>query len=287
MKVTNQNFLPLYALVTGVKIPQDSCQICGGIRLSSDYGHVFALPMLAFSEAPPNSHTPGPWVSVSGGSHSFHSHVQLEVSDLSNFPNMTSTQAAWLVAALLRLKATSPVRITAIADRPLSELKLQSGAPHSFESSSYQLGIFDCGLTVLSEADIGWLRRAILIAAQLYNEDRFTRALSVLDESAWSGRVDLAVVLIWTAMEILFQLGNEQHKTKAISSAVSNYVGANEADRAEARNVIRSLYTERGGFVHAGRAITEKDYAQSLKIARYAFVKVIDSGYLPPGHTHT
>jgi hypothetical protein len=286
MPVPDKDTLPLYGCMTGVMLADARAELAPGIALSQGYFQVFSSPMLAFKETPPGQHTPGPWVAVYGNYNSYQSRVELSITDLGALGGFSPAQAAWLVAALLRLRAESPVRMAAVANVPLASLpEVKDPWALAFEASGHQTGIFRTQFTELSGDDIAWLSRALPTAARLYRDDCFMRAFTVFDESLWSGRTEVGTVLLWTAMEILFDLSAAQHKTKALCSALSAHVAADEADRDRAYNMIRELYEKRGRVVHSGRTVEKQDYAQSFALARAAFVKVLDTEQLPPSGT--
>jgi hypothetical protein len=83
-----------------------------------------------------------------------------------------------------------------------------------------------CGKTSRLKTWNGFLKRCQPVAARLYHEERFMRGLSIFDESVWSGHAEMGTVLIWTAIEILFDLSGEPQKTKAICSALSEHVAS-------------------------------------------------------------
>ena len=89
-------------------------------------------------------------------------------------------------------------------------------------------------------------------------------------------------MLIWTAIETLFDLGSARHKTKAIAQALSDYVNSSPADRDRAYNTIRDLYQKRGRVVHVAGKVDSHDFMQTYTLARYAFTKVITIGEPPP-----
>jgi hypothetical protein len=276
--------VPLYGCLTGIVLPVDSFQVAAGISLRRGVFEVFSSPMLAFKEAPKGSHTPGPWVPVHGG-FSYKARVELAIKGLSALDGISASQGAWLIAALLRLRVEAPVRIVVVADRPIATLAKGNAWARAFEGSPYHIGLFrglhvDVDLYLLE-----WLAEALPVAARLFHEERFMRALTIFDESVWSGRVKLGTILLWTAVEILFDVSGEQHKTKAICSALAEDVGADAQDRDRAYNVIRDLYEKRGRIVHSGRKIDGKDFGQSYALARAAFMNVLGRKELPRART--
>jgi hypothetical protein len=91
----------------------------------------------------------------------------------------------------------------------------------------------------------------------------------------------MSAVLVWTAIEALFDLGAERDKTRAICKALSDYVSTSRADRDRAYQVIQDLYKKRGRVVHVGRSVDPSDFMQSLQLARVAFRRVLIDGELP------
>ena len=125
------------------------------------------------------------------------------------------------------------------------------------------------------------------VAARLYHDERFFRAFSVYDQAQWTPTPEMGTVLVWTAIEILFDLASEREKTKAICGALSDFVGADKSDRDRAYQVIQSLYFKRGQTVHAGRTMDSQDVAQSFRLASSAFQQVLIEGKLPPPRKET
>jgi hypothetical protein len=79
MPIPDKNTLPLYGCITGIMIPEPHVQLIEGITLTQGYFEVFSTPMLAFKEAAPGTHTPGPWVAVRGNFNSYYSRAELAV----------------------------------------------------------------------------------------------------------------------------------------------------------------------------------------------------------------
>jgi len=282
MVTSHQITLPLYGCVTGILLPVQRFEILPGISLRRGIFDIFSTPMMAFKEAPEGSHTPGPWVPVKGASTSFKSRAELIIEDLAAVDGLTPSQAAWLIASLLRLRIEAPIRISAVANVSLASLMDRNDAwPLSFEAAPHQTGTFRAAQVTLTNDDLDWICEALHIAARLSQEERFTRALMIFDESVWSNRLDIGTVLIWTALEILLDCSGARRKTKAISSALAEHIAHDKADRDRAYNVIHDLYQKRGGVVHRGNRIEASDFAQLHSIARAAFLNVLGRKQLP------
>ena len=284
----DKNALPLYGSITGIALPCELLPVAPGISLRRGLFDTFSTPMMGFKEPAGGQHTPGPWVAVEGAYHSFQSRAELAIKDLSFLEGFTPSQAAWLVAALLRLRIEAPVRITTLANVPLKSLEGQSDIwPLAFEAAPYQNGLFRSGRLELTADDVEWLTDTLPVAARFFHEERFMRALTVFDESVWASRLEMGTVFIWTALEILFDCSGAQNKTRAICTALSEHVAEDKADRDRAYNVIQNLYGKRGRVVHSGRNIERIDFGQSHHFARAAFMNVLGRKELPQARTQT
>jgi len=275
---------PLYGCLTGFELQIDSYELSLSLTLRRTYVDMFAAPMIAFAPpATPDTHHPGPLVAVRGGS-SFQSRVELCVMDDGEIDGLSPSLTAWLVAALFRLRIEAPVRMAILGNMPFNEMGSHSreALAVAFESYTNHIGIFKGSSLQASTDDLAFVRDLLPTAAHLYHDDRFFRAFSVYDEASWSPTIELSTVLLWTAMEILFDLGSAQNKTKAISHALSEFVSSSPADRDKAYNTIRDLYRKRGRVVHVAGKVDSQDFIQTYMLARYAFRKVIASGEPPP-----
>jgi hypothetical protein len=59
----------------------------------------------------------------------------------------------------------------------------------------------------------------------------------------------MSTMLIWTAIEILFDCSTERYKAKTISSALADFLGHDKPDRDRAFNIAVDLYGKRGRLV--------------------------------------
>jgi len=278
--------IPLYGCLTGFTLPVENFQVGPGLLLKRTFVDTFGGWSMGFvaPHAPGMPH-PAPWAPVNGQSSSMlKARVELAISEtvLEGFTLPTAT--AWLVASLLRLRMDSPVRIAVLANMPFDTMaeNWRSVEAVAFETGTKQWGVFRADSVQGKIEDLLWLKRCLPVAAKLYQDERFQRAFSIYDEALWAPRKELATILVWTALEILFEASGEQNKTRAISELASEWIGYDKADRDRAYNVIRELYHKRGRAVHVGREIETVDFIQSLQICKAVFGNVLSRERLPP-----
>jgi hypothetical protein len=279
--------IPLYGCVTGLELPEGRIEILQGITLRPVYVDTIGATMMAFAPPPtPQSHHPAPWAAVRGG-FTFESRLEIAITDIGACDGLPPSVVAWLVAALLRLRVASPIRLAVIANMPFDQMGERSSEVEAvaFESAPQQIGAFTARRVEATESDLSWLREMLPVAARLYHDERFFRAFSIYDQALFSPTTEMGTVLVWTAIETLFDLGREREKTKAICRALSDYVGADRADRDRAYQVIQELYYKRGQTVHAGRGMDTHDMIQSYRLACGAFQRALIDGKLPPTPT--
>ena len=280
---------PIYGCLTGIELPKDKIEVLPGIALRRIYVDTFGTTMMAFAP-PPTSESPhpGPWVAVRGG-FAFEARVEVELINMNACDGLVPSTAVWLVAAVLRLRVPAPIRLAVIGNMPFDRMgeHPQEANAVAFESAPHQIGTFSVRRIEASEDELQWLRDMLPVAAQLYHDDRFFRAFSIHDQAQWASTQEMAVVLVWTAIEILFDLASERDKTKAICRALSEYVAVDQRDRDRAYQVIQNLYYMRGQTVHAGRRMAAQDVMQILRLASIAFQRVLIDGGLPPRRVKT
>ncbi len=159
----------------------------------------------------------------------------------------------------------------------------EAAAAVLFEDAHQHVGIFREQRAKATRNNLYWLKHFLPVAARLLRQERFFRAFSVYEQAQWSSTVDISTVLVWTAIEALFDLGHQRDKTRAICTALSEYVSTSPSDRDRAYQVVRDMLHKRGSVVHVGRSIDTKDFVQSFQFARVAFRRVLIDGALPPG----
>lgn len=280
---------PIYGCLTGIELPNDRIEVLPGIALRRVYVDTFGTTMMAFAPPPtPKSHHPAPWAAVRGG-FSFEGRVEVQLTDMNACEGLTPSVVVWLIAAILRLRISTPIRLAVIANMPFDKMGERQQEVHAvaFESAPHQIGAFTAMRTEAGEDELSWLRDILPVAAKLYHDERFFRAFSVYDQAQWTPTPEMGTVLVWTAVEILFDLAAEQEKKKAICRALSDYVAGDQSDRDRAYQVIQDLYYKRGRTVHAGRSMAAQDVIQSFRLASVAFQRVLSEARLPPSRGGT
>jgi hypothetical protein len=274
---------PIYGCLTGIDLPQPELTVLPGIILSKTYVDTIGTTMLAFAPPPtPRSPHPTPFVGMQGVYSSFQARTQIELTSECSFLVPAET-LLWLIAAVLRVRIPTPIRIAAVSNTSFDVMKdqWQKVLVYGFENSSTQIGSYAQAYCLISDEELAWLKDMLPSAINLYNEDKFKRAFTIFEQAQWATTVELAAILIWTAVEILFGLSNEREKKKAISRALSDYIAKDRSDRDRAYQVIEQLYYKRGQTVHAGHEIDHQDFIQVMQIAKVAFQKALITGKLP------
>lgn len=281
--------LPIYGCLTGIEIPNDRVEVLPGMALRRVYVDTFGTTMMAFAPPPaPKSHHPTPWAAVRGG-FIFEGRVEVELTGMNAFDGLTPSAAIWLIAAVLRLRIPTPIRLAVVGNMPFDKMseRWQKVQAVAFESAQHQIGTFTAMRVMATDGDLSWLRDVLPTATRLYHEERFFRAFSVYDQAQWTPTPEMGTVLVWTAIEILFDLAGEREKTRVICRALSDYVGTDQSDRDRAYQAIKSLYYKRGRTVHAGRRMASQDVIQSFRLASVAFQRVLAEGRLPQARKET
>jgi hypothetical protein len=204
------NQTPLFACLTGFELPAETFELGRGLLLRRSYVDIFSTTMMAFSPpTTPSAHHPGPWVPVQAG-FSFNSRVELSLTEEGVLDGFAPVSTAWFAVALLRLCVEAPVRMAVLGNMPFSEMRINPDNARAIglETTPNHVGLFRAGLTEVPEAALNLTRDLLPAAARLYHAERFYRAFTLKDVAAWSPNTEQAMTLIWSALEILFDVGS-------------------------------------------------------------------------------
>lgn len=279
-----------YGCITAVALHEEIVQLCSGITIEKVFVDTFGPTLAAFAPPRPplNSH-PGPWVIVDyGAMHKCRVQIKAEPDHLPFAAD--GKDAAWLTAAVLRLQVPLPIRLAVGAWQPFMEMPQNSNMakPFAYEAAPQQLGAFQVpgdDHRILSSEDLAWLKTFVPIAGNFLSDRRFSSAFELYDQAQWARTIETGMTLMWTSLEVLFDLGAAQNKTKAICRALSEYVTVNRPERDRAYTIIQKLCEQRGRIVHAGHSLTEQDAIQAFQLAKVAFRRVLIDQTLPAPFT--
>jgi hypothetical protein len=191
--------LPIYGCLTGIELPEERVAILPGVALRRVYVDTIGATMMAFAPPPtPKSPHPAPWAAVRGG-FTFEGRTEVELTNTAMCDGLTPSVTCWLIAALLRLRVPTPIRLALIGNMPFDQMgrHWQTAQAIAFESAPNQRGVFSEARAEASADEISWLSDMLPVAARLYHDERFFRAFPSTTkpsgprplkwQSCWSG----------------------------------------------------------------------------------------------------
>ncbi len=274
---------PIYACLTGVAIAEEKVLLSEDCLISKIFVDTFSTTMMVF--APPISpakHHPGPLVAVDEYK-SFNARAQIELKNLNDFEHLSAEVALTIIVSMMRLRISAPIRIPVLGNMPFNVMKDSSGTARAkpFESFPSHIGVFKEECHTLSPNDIDWIKQAIATVVKLCRADRFFRAFTVYEQAQWVPTTEIAIQLLWTAMETLLNLSAVSNKAKSLSAALADHVTDDRPSRDKAYQDIKRLYENRGKVVHSARNVVDNDVFNTVNLARVAFCRAVASQEVP------
>jgi hypothetical protein len=169
---------PIYGSLTGINLLTDTAEVYPGIILRKKYSETFSTPVLRFSEPTEKNPYAGPWAAVIGGTN-FKAYTELEIHQNEILQERSPKQCSWLIAAILRLRMSSPVCVAVLSSVSFGQLVEKGSRVHaiSFEKSLMHIGEFAEDFATFDQDEQKWLACALKNIIQLLQIDSFQRAL--------------------------------------------------------------------------------------------------------------
>lgn len=273
----------LFACITSAAMRSEREDICEGVSLERVYVDAFGHTMTAYAPPPSaKAHHPSPWVPVLAST-KFDCRVQIRVSSGKAQDEAAALNTAWLAATVLRCRLGAPIRIPFYSPVSFNELPTTSPAPQitPFEMGETHIGAFTTRVCDLEKEGIQWLKEMLPSATHLFSDLRFRRFLTLSDTAQWAHSPEAGCIMVWTALEVFFDLSDKQDKTKAISRCLSKYLASERSEYDKIFPLVRKQYQHRGSAVHAGASLENSDVAQTFRLANVVLQQCLIQRELP------
>jgi hypothetical protein len=272
----------LHGGIAGVEIEPVEFNLATGLVIRRTFAHVMAPYLIAFAPPPrPRAPHPAPWKAARGGV-GFDVLVEVALSADARPTSFDRLNTLWLVLALIRLRTGAAARMPVVSDTPYTEVPRSEEEPTFWpiEMAPAHLRLVPDPPTILTAADLEWVRDHLTSGAALMDDPSFNRAMQALDGVTWAHSSGAAIIIVWAAIETLFRPGR-QDVSRKLATAVAAYLRPPGPDRDRLFQRIRSLYQVRSGTAHASKPPQAEGMFESLGIARAAFCKAIEGRELP------
>lgn len=280
----NPNSDSLYAGISGIHLGVKSFEIGYGIILSQTFAHLMAPLIMAFAPAESGKPHPEPWSSVRGG-FAFDINAQIYIPREFELPNwFDRLNTVWWIVALIRLRTTSMVSVPVIASRPFVDIP-----EHWNESEIIPVEVNPQRLLprqeihpcILAESDLQWIQQHWLKGGSLMNKSSdFNAAFQAFDYSNAAGKMPLALIMLWSALEQLFSPGRQELRFR-VSSLIASFLQPPGAERLNLYKKILKLYDARSRVVHSTVSASDDAYAETYHLMRRVLIKMIEEGVVP------
>jgi hypothetical protein len=271
----------LYGGLSGFVLEPECFELGQGIVFSQTYAHLMAPFLMAFSPAEPGKPHPAPWKPAGGGL-SIDISAELFVPATCRVENLDAINILWWIAALLRLRAATTVRVPVVSSEKFSaiptlkhepDLSLMEGRGMPLRAEK-QVNR-NVGLPELQWIKAHWERAASLLATEKFNV-----AFQAVDYSIWNSSPSLGLVTLWGALERLFS-ENAQELSFRVSANIASYLEKPGAERHLFFKQVKKLYDHRSQAAHGTAKPDITPYQDTYAIARRALMKMIEEHHVP------
>jgi hypothetical protein len=277
----NDDDSELYGGISDVIVPSAMFEFGYGVTLAPTKAH-FMRPCLMTFERPEASFPA--WQSASG-SFGFDLVAELCVPAKVNVPQwFDKANTVWWLAALLRLRATSRLRIPVLSNVSFSRALRSSS--HSFwpvdsESGRTRLMLDPTAGNRILEGDLEWIRMHWIEAGQLMHiSPAFNFAFQALDQSSFSREPALVLVLLWSALETLFSPARSELRFR-VSANIATFLEPPGPGRANLQRTAAKLYDARSAAVHGQPEQAEEPLIATYTLLKRVLLKIVDNNHVP------
>ncbi|MEQ9606693.1 MAG: hypothetical protein RLN99_03395 [Kiloniellaceae bacterium] len=273
----------LYAGLSHVTYDGEPFDLGHGIVLRPTYAHLFAANMMAFARATEGKPHPAPWRAARGG-FSYDIEAELAVPTGRELPGGFSAEdAAWLIAALLRLAKYAYLMVPVVSDVSFDAAPTSKQEPllRPFEIEPRILHAGDDEVSRINAEDLSWLKLVWPRTAELMRTCApLNTALRAADACTVRGRPASALLIAWGALEELFAPSRAELRFR-VSANIAVYLEPLGPKRLELFKTVADLYNARSKVAHTAQDAEVAALLQSFVILRNALVRIVNEGAVP------
>jgi hypothetical protein len=277
----NPNVDSLHAGIAGVAMAVDQFELGEGLVLRKTYAHFMAPFLMSFARRKERGPDPTPWSAVSDGL-SIDIEIELYVPDTFHKPQFFNRlNTVWWIASLIRLRGAFAAHVPVIADRPFTEIASAWKEAKSFpiEWLPRQL-LRQPDLTLLSLADLEWLKHTWLTGGHLMNERKFNDAFQAVNAAGAMPTPAVALLAVWGALEHLFSPAKQELRFR-VSANIASYLEKPGAGRLDLHRKLMKLYDARSGVAHGPNLKSPDAWPETYAIANRVLMKMLAVGRVP------
>ena len=274
----------LVAGLSGVELEFQSLELGEGLRLAKTYAHLMAPYMMAFKQAPPGGHHPGPWKAACGG---FGFDVTAElVVPLGFCPSRWGNRLnviKWIIA-LLRLWASPNATAPVLSNMPFAdaaEAEDDQVTLVPYETLPRGIVLEAPEGTTLTQERLAWVVEHWQSGSALQNEDTaFHLAFEALDQVHFVRDPGLALVSTWAAIESLFSPAKAELRFR-VSALLASYLEPPGSARRALQKRLQKLYDARCSAAHGKVRNRPETLVETMQVLREAIIKMISAQHIP------
>lgn len=280
-KETDPNHITLFAGLSGCSYEHEPFELGDGVVLSPSYAHLMSPYIMAFSPATPGKAHPGPWKHVRGGN-AFDVTVQIEVPGRVRAATFDHLNTVWWLAALLRLRGLSSLRVPVVSDIAFAEATTSGVEPRLWPvETAKQIALTPSERDkILHKEDLAWLSSNWRGGANLMQDGDFNTAMQAFDQCAMVTNPGLALLLLWGGLERLFSPARHELRFR-ISATIAAFLLPPGRDRHEKYHRIKKLYDERSRIAHGAEADDPHSLHETYVLMRTVLTKMIEERHVP------